>query len=448
MKKQPKMKDQMRQRSLFVDDRSLFEKLCDLHNLQSGFKAVKKNDGAPGVDGVTVEEYEFRLDEELARLKKDLEGWSYQPMPVRRVEIPKLGKGAGVRLLGVPCVNDRVVHATLKLLLEPILDPTFSDHSYGFRPGYNQQQGVEAAQRLVKSGKEYVVDIDLSKFFDRVNHDRLIYLLSGHVTDKRILRLIGMILRSGVMVAGTVQLTKEGTVQGSPLSPLLSNVVLDELDKELERRGLEFCRFADDCNIFLRSSKSANRVMGSISKFIENKLKLKINREKSKVGHSSEVKFLGMTIIDGAIVISSQSMQRAMQKVKELTPRGTYLTLERTMERINEWYIGWSGYYMMTQYPSQLAKIEAHIRRRLRSRLVDQQKRRRNLHKKLIKRGISRSQAAKTVYSNDGRWVISKTWALHKAYPNRWFIDVLGQRLRSNTLLKHWFDVRQWIKVT
>lgn len=448
MKKQPKMKDQMRQGSLFVDDRSLFEKLCDLHNLQAGFKAVKKNDGAPGVDGVTVEEYESRLDEELARLKKDLEGWSYQPMPVRRVEIPKPGKGAGVRLLGVPCVGDRVVHATLKLLLEPILDPTFSDHSYGFRPGYNQQQGVEAAQRLVKSGKEYVVDIDLSKFFDRVNHDRLIYLLSGHVTDKRILRLIGMILRSGVMVAGTVQLTQEGTVQGSPLSPLLSNVVLDELDKELERRGLEFCRYADDCNIFVRSPKSANRVMGSISKFIENKLKLKINREKSKVGHSREVKFLGMTIIDGARVISSQSMQRAMLKVKELTPRGTYLTLERTMKRINEWYIGWSGYYLMTQYPSQLAKIEAHIRRRLRSRLVDQQKRRRHLHKKLIKRGVSSSQAAKTAYSNDGRWVISKTWALHRAYPNRWFTEVLGQKLRSNALLKHWFDVRQWINVT
>lgn len=448
MKKQPKMQSRTRQRSLFVDDRSLFEKLCDLHNLQSGFKAVKKNGGAPGIDGVTVEEYAGRLDEELARLKKDLEGWSYHPSPVRRVEIPKPGKGAGVRLLGVPCVGDRVVHATLKLLLEPILDPTFSDHSYGFRPGYNQQQGVEAAQRLVKSGKEYVVDIDLSKFFDRVNHDRLIYLLSGHVTDKRILRLVGMILRSGVLVDGTVQLTEEGTVQGSPLSPLLSNVVLDELDKELERRGLEFCRFADDCNIFVRSPKSANRVMGSISKFIENKLKLKINREKSKVGHSRDVKFLGMTIIDGARTISSESMRRAMQKVKELTPRGTHLTLERTMKRINEWYIGWSGYYLMTQYPSQLAKIEAHIRRRLRSRLVDQQKRRRYLYKKLIKRGVSHPQAAKAVYSNDGRWVISRTWALHRAYPNRWFTEVLGQKLRSNALLKHWCDVRQWINVT
>lgn len=448
MKKQPKMQNKARQRSLFVDERSLFEKLCDLHNLQAGFKAVKKNDGAPGIDGVTVAEFETRLDEELARLKKDLEGWSYQPNPVRRVEIPKPGKGAGVRLLGVPCVRDRVVHATIKLLLEPILDPTFSDHSYGFRPGYNQGQAVEEAQRIVKSGKEYVVDIDLAKFFDRVNHDRLIYLLAGHVTDKRILRLIGMILRSGAMVDGMVQLTEEGTVQGSPLSPLLSNVVLDELDKELERRGLEFCRFADDCNIFVRSPKAANRVMKSIGEFIESKLKLKINREKSKVGHSKEVKFLGLTIINGAITISAQSMERAMQKVKELTPRGTHLSLELTMKRINSWYVGWSGYYLMTQYPSQLVKIEAHIRRRLRARLVDQQKKRRHLFKKLIRRGVSESQAAKTVYSNDGRWVLSRTRAVHRAYPNRWFTDVVGQKLRSNALLKHWFDIRQWINVT
>ena len=421
MKKRPTEESKARQRNLFIDDRSLFEKLCDLHNLQAGFKAVKKNGGAPGVDEVTVEEYASRLDEELAQLKKDLEGWSYKPNPVRRVEIPKPGKGAGVRLLGVPCIRDRVVHATLKLLLEPILDPTFSDHSYGFRPGYNQQQAVEAAQRIVKGGKEYVIDIDLSKFFDRVNHDRLIYLLSGHVTDKRILRLIGMILRSGVMVNGVVQLTEEGTVQGSPLSPLLSNVVLDELDKELERRGLEFCRYADDCNIFVRSPKSANRVMDSIGKFIEQKLKLKINREKSKVGRSEEVKFLGMTIVDGALVISRQSMKRAMQKVKELIPRGTHLTLEKTMKRINEWYMGWSGYYLMTQYPSQLAEIEAHVRRRLRARIVDQQKKRRHLYRNLIKRGISLKQSAQTVYSNNGRWVLSRTLALHRAYPNRWF---------------------------
>lgn len=445
--KHPKTKSKTRQRYLFVDDRSLFDKLCDLHNLHAGFKAVKKNGGAPGVDGVTVDAYENRLEEELAQLKMDIEGWSYKPSPVRRVEIPKPGKDAGVRLLGVPCIRDRVVHATLKILLEPILDPTFSDHSYGFRPGYNQQQAVKAAAQIVKGGKEYVVDIDLSKFFDRVNHDRLLSLLSRDVTDKRVLRLIGMILRSGVMVNGVVQLTEEGTVQGSPLSPLLSNVVLDELDKELERRGLEFCRYADDCNIFVRSRKSAIRVMASISKYIENKLKLKINRQKSKVGLSREVKFLGMTIIDGTIAISHQSIQRAMQKVKELTPRGTHLTLEQTMKRLNEWYMGWSGYYLMTQYPAQFVKIEAHIRRRIRARIVDQQKRRRHLYNKLVKRGVPRS-LAKTVFLNHGRWVLSRTGAMHKAYPNRWFTDVIGQQLRSNAKLKHWFGIRKWISVT
>ena len=448
MKKQPTMKSKMSQLELFIDERSLFEKLCSLRNLEIGFSAVKRNSGSPGIDGVTVEEFENRIDEELAQLKNELESWCYKPSPVRRVEIPKPGKDAGVRLLGVPCVRDRVIHATIKQLLEPIIDPTFSDNSYGFRPGYSQQKAVKAAQQIVKSGKEYVVDIDLSKFFDRVNHDRLIYLLSGHVTDKRILRLIGMILRSGVMAKGTVILTKEGTVQGSPLSPLLSNVVLDELDKELEERGLEFCRYADDCNIFVRTPKAANRVMESISKFIENKLKLKINQKKSRVGRSCDVKFLGMTIVKGTIAISAQSMKRARQKVKELTPRGTHMSLEHTMERVNRWYKGWSGYYLMTQYPNQLLQIEAHVRRRLRARFVDQQKRRRFLYKKLIKRGVTRKVAAETSFSNKGRWALSWTSALHQAYPNRVFINRFGQWIRTPVRLKHWFSIRRWVKVT
>lgn len=437
----------MRQRELFVDERSLFEKLFDARFLRAGFKAVKKNGGSPGVDGVTVEEFGNSLEEEIEQLAEELAGWRYKPSPVRRVEIPKPGKGAGVRLLGVPCVKDRVVHATIKQLLEPILDPGFSDHSFGFRPGRNQRQAVESGQRIVKSGKEYVVDIDLSKFFDRVNHDRLIYLLSGHVDDKRVLRLIGMILRSGIMKDGDVMLSEKGTPQGSPLSPLLSNVVLDELDKELERRGLEFCRFADDCNIYVRSPKSAERVMSSISKFIEKKLKLKINRDKSKVAHSSEVKFLGMTIIEGTLAISAKSMKTAMQKVKELTPRGTYLPLDKTIKRINRWYIGWAGYYRMTEYPSQLRRIEAHIRRRLRARLVDQQKRRRHLFKKLKKRGVSRKSAANTAFSNKGRWALSHTFALERAYPVAWFIQEKGQEIRSNQKHLHWLPLHRWIRV-
>lgn len=439
----------MERMSLFAEERShLFEKLCTIGFLKEGFKAVKKNGGSPGVDGVTVKEFESRLVEELEQLKKELEGWAYKPMPVRRVEIPKPGKGAGVRLLGVPCIRDRVVQATLKLLLEPFIDPTFSDSSYGFRPGRNQRQAVEAAQRIVKSGKEHVVDIDLSKFFDRVQHDRLIQRLAGYISDKRILRIIGITLRSGVMKEGFVSPTPEGTVQGSPLSPLLSNVVLDELDKELEKRGLEFCRFADDCNIFVKSQKAAERVMRSVSKFIENKLKLVVNQDKSKVALSKYVKFLGMTIIAGMITISAQSMNRAMAKTKELTPRGTYLLLEQTIERINRWYMGWSSYYSMTQYPAQLAKIEAHIRRRLRSRLVAQQKKRRHLFKKLLKRGVARQLAARTAYSHKRRWALSHTRALERAYPNRWFIEEMGLKVRSTEKHQHWFDIRQWVKVT
>lgn len=437
----------MKQLSLFNDERSLFEKLCDPKYLKEGFKAVKRNGGSAGIDGVTIEEYGSRLDEELMKLKKELDAWTYKPRPVRRVEIPKPGKGAGIRLLGVPCVRDRVVQATLKWLLEPILDPTFSKNSYGFRPGRSQRQAVDAAQGIVRSGKEYVVDIDLSKFFDRVHHDRLIHRLSGYISDKRILRIIGMTLRSGVMKDGLVSPTTEGTVQGSPLSPLLSNVVLDELDKELEQRELEFCRFADDCNIFVKSQKAADRVMLSISKFIENKLKLAVNWDKSKVALSKDVKFLGMTIIAGMIVISAQSMNRAMAKVKDLTPRGTHLRLEKTIEDINSWYMGWSGYYSMTQYPSQLSGIEAHIRRRLRSRLVDQQKKRRYLFEKLLKRKVPRRLAA-TAFSNKKRWVLSHTRAVEMAYPNKWFIHDMGLKVRSTERRPHWFDIHQWVKVT
>ena len=432
---------------LTIDQRSLYEQLCCKYVLEQGFKSVKKNKGAPGIDKESIETFESRLDTELSKLSSELKSWTYKPMPVRRVEIPKPGKNAGVRLLGVPCTRDRVVQATLKILLEPILDPTFSDHSYGFRPGRSQRQAVEYIQKIVQSGKEFVVDTDLSKFFDRVNHDRLINRLRKDISDNRILRIIGIILRSGVLVDGHVEVTLEGTVQGSPLSPLLSNVVLDELDKELENRGLEFCRFADDCQIFVKSQKSAERVMVSICKFIENKLMLVVNREKSKVAHSRDVKFLGMTIIEGRIVISGKSMNRAMEKIKELTPRGTHQKLEKAIEEINKWYVGWSSYHSMTQYPAQFKKLEAHIRRRLRSRLVSQQKRRRYLFNKLVKRGASKKLAAE-VYSNKGRWALSILTAAHRAYTNNWFNDQMGLKIRSSEEHSHWLSLDQYVKVT
>ena len=272
--------------------------------------------------------------------------------------------------------------------------------------------------------------------------------LSQQVSDKRILRLMGLIWRSGILADGVVSPSTEGAVQGSPLSPLLSNIVLDELDKELERRGLEFCRLAEDCNLFVKTPKAARRVMASISHYIEKRLKLGVNREKSQVARSERVKFLGLTIVGGAIAIAHQALQSALRKVKELTPRGTHQTLETTLEQINTWYVGWSNYFGMTDYPAQRHKIEAHIRRRLRSRLVDQQKSKRNLFKKLIKRGVSRRSAAKAVFSNNQRWALSNTFAVTRAYSNRWFISEMGQVIRSDKQLAHWFDVRQWISLT
>ncbi len=432
--------------SLSNEEPRLFDQLCSTLYLVIGFELVKKNHGAPGIDGVSLTDFEANLDEELSQLQQELCNWTYQPSPVRRVEIPK-PDGKGVRLLGIPTVRDRVVQATLKLLMEPIFEPGFSPHSYGFRPGRSAHQAVEAAQQIVSSGKPYVVDIDLSKFFDRINHDRLIARMGEKVTDKRILRLVGIMLRSGVMVNGVVNPSKEGAMQGGPLSPLLSNIVLDELDKELEKRGLEFCRFADDCNIFVKSQKAAERVMEKVSQFIEKKLKLKVNQDKSQVALSDKVKFLGFTVVNGTIAIAHKALQMAMNRVKALTPRGTHKSLEPTLDKINQWYVGWSNYYSLTNYPSQLHKIEAHIRRRIRSRLVSQQKRRQYLYRNLVKRGVPPKQASKAVFSNDGRWALSNARAVTRAYPNSWFINLKGQEIRSDRKLAHWFDVSQWIRL-
>jgi RNA-directed DNA polymerase len=433
------------QQELKFHNGSLLEEICEMHNLRKAFKRVKSNKGAPGIDGITIETFEQNLEQELAQLKHEVLSWSYKPTPVRRVEIPK-ANGKGVRLLGIPIIKDRVLHMSMKMVLEPILDPEFSESSYGFRPGRNQQQAVEKACDIVRAGKEFIVDIDLSKFFDRINHDRLIYKLGTKVDDKRVLRLTGMILRSGIMSEGVVTIPQEGSVQGSPLSPLLSNLVLDELDKELEKRGLEFCRYADDCNIFVKTEKAATRVMDSIKKFIEEKLKLKVNDEKSKVAKSDKVKFLGMTIIEGTIAISKAAIKKAMEKVKDLVPRGTHLPLEKAIDGINTWFMGWATYFKMTQYPSQLAAIEAHIRRRLRARLVKQQKRRKNLVVKLIKQGVDKNLAVKTVHSNKRTWHLSHTRAVERAFSNQWF-ERSGLRSYSKLGLEHWLPTQLWVKL-
>jgi len=429
----------------FAEKTALFERVCDIIVLQDAFRSVKRNGGAAGIDGTTIQEFESHLAKELAQLKKEIESWSYVPKPVRRIEIPK--PSGGVRLLGIPTIRDRVVQAAIKSILEPILDPTFSESSYGFRPNRNQQQAVRRAKDIVTGGREWVIDIDLSKFFDRISHDRLIHRLGLLIFDKRVLRLIGMTLRSGIMEKGLLIPSHEGSVQGSPLSPLLSNVVLDELDKELEKRGLPFCRFADDCNIFAKTQPAAERIMKSVTKFIEGRLKLVVNQEKSKVALSRYVKFLGMTIIAGTMAISSASMNRANDTARRLTPRGTNQSIEQTIKRINVWYMGWSAYYMMTEYPSQLHAIEAHIRRRLRARIVSQQKRKRHLFDKLVKQGVPRGTAAHYSFSNRKTWAMAITPAMHRAFPNEWFTQ-RGFKTRSGSKLKHWKYLNEWIKLS
>jgi len=433
------------QRELFEGTENLFERLCSVENLKTGYLAVKRNGGSPGTDGMTIKAYGARLDEELARLQAELVGWRYKPNPVRRVEIPK--PSGGMRLLGVPCVRDRVVQASLKQLLEPLFDPEFSESSYGFRPGKSQKQAIEAAERYAQEGKEYVVDIDLSKFFDRINQDRMVMRVRQKVKDTRIIRLIGLTLRSGVMVNGTIQPTLEGTTQGSPLSPLLSNIVLDELDKELERRGLSFCRFADDCNIFVKSQKAAERVMASVTDLLEKKMKLIVNREKSKVALTSGVKFLGITIVLGLATISAQAMEKAMAKVLELTPRGTSKPLHQSMEEFNRWYKGWSGYFQMTHYPNQFAKLEAHARRRIRAQLARNLKHPRNIARAIIKAGMSKRLARKTAYSHKSWWALSHSRAFELMYPNKWFLEC-GMFLKSRETHSHWFAVTKRISIS
>jgi len=434
----------MKQLSLPNETRRLFEVIVHQQTLERAFNEVKKNKGSPGIDKISIKDFEQNKAQELAQLRDELNSWRYEPAPVRQVEIPKPGRPGETRALGIPCVRDRVVQAAIKMVIEPIPDPMFSDNSFGFRPNRNQHQAIENARQYVESGKEFVVDIDLSKFFDRINHDKIIAKLAKVIEDKRVLRLIGMTLRSGVMTKQGFEVTTVGSVQGSPLSPLLSNVILDELDKKLEQRGLSFVRFADDCNIFVKSRKAAERVFENISQFIENKMKLVVNQDKSKVAKSSQVKFLGVTMVKATVAISKIAMRNAKSKIKELTPRGTHLTLEDSLHAFNTWYRGWANYFQVTAYPAQFKTLEARIRRRLRARLISQFKRRKFLFRYLKKHGILHKLAAKTVYSNKGRWALSRSKAIERVLSNEYF-EKHGLWIHSNRRLRHWKHVNYWV---
>lgn len=436
---QKKKRSEMKQLNLSQQTGTIMEEVLSLEQLHEAYQAVRRNKGAPGVDDITVEEFGVNLKEELERLRQEVKEHRYVPHPVRKVEIPKPGTNKK-RQLGIPCIRDRVLQYSLKMSLEPLFEKKFSENSFGFRPKRSQRQAVAQAKEYVKAGKEYVVDIDLAQCFDRLNHDKIIHLLKQEVKESQVLRLIGLTLRSGTLQGDEFTPSSAGATQGSPLSPLLSNIVLDELDKELEARGHSFCRYADDCNIFVTSEKAANRVLISVTNFIEKRMKLVVNKEKSKTGLSKFVKFLGMTIIAGTVAISEQSLARANERVRELTPRRTHIPLEHQIKRINSWYQGWVGYYQMTEYPSQLRRIEAHIRRRLRAQLIRNQKRQRHLYRKFISMGIQKKTANKAVYSNKGVWAQSITYAANNAWNNRWFSQQ-GLITYAEKELPHWMNI-------
>lgn len=431
----------MEQLTLNMTRRSLFEEIVSREQLENAYRQVKTNKGAPGIDGVTVEEFRDNLQEELLALIQDVKAWTYKPRPVRRVRIPKPGKKEH-RMLGIPCVRDRVLQQSIQTVLSRIYEPKFSSNSFGFRPGRSQKDAIARAKQLVEEGKRWVVDIDLEKFFDTINHDRLMHRLAQDVTDKRILRLIGLTLRSGVMDEERYEPTEEGTTQGSPLSPLLSNIVLDELDKELERRGLQFCRYADDANIFVGSERAGQRVMTSITKFIEKKLKLKVNQTKSKVARAKRVRFLGLTIADKGVAISKESIKRAFEKIRLLIPRRTHQSIEKQIEKVNQWYRGWGEYYGITNFPSQLNTIEGHIRRRFRAQLVRNQKRRRHLYAKLIKQGVM-PWRAREAFTARGVWALSKWRSIHCAWSNEWFTHQNLYAISSQNR-EHWYPLKFW----
>jgi RNA-directed DNA polymerase len=401
----------------------LMEEVCELENCKQALQRVKANKGSPGVDGMTVDELPAYLKQHGLEIGEQLRNGTYQPQPVRRVEIPK-PDGAGVRKLGIPCVLDRFVQQAVLQVLQKRWDPTFSEHSHGFRPGRSAQQAVHEAQQYIAEGHDWVVDLDLEKFFDRVNHDRLLAAVAKRVADKRMLKLIRAFLEAGVMEDGLVSSVDEGTPQGGPLSPILSNLVLDELDRELERRGHHFVRYADDSNIYVDSERAGQRVMESITRFIAHRLKLKVNQAKSAVAQPRQRKFLGFSFTgerEPRRRIAPKALARFKEKIREQTRRTRGISLQQMVKELATYLRGWLGYFGACQTPSVLQRLEAWLRRRLRSVVWKQWKRGRTRFRELRKRGVGTDLAAQTAGSPHGPWRLANSPALTIALPNAYF---------------------------
>jgi RNA-directed DNA polymerase len=398
------------------------EAVVERDNLRKALARVRRNKGAPGVDGMTVDDLGAYLKDHWPRIRAQLLAGSYRPQPVRRVEIPKASGGS--RPLGVPTVLDRFIQQAVLQVLQADWDPSFSEASYGFRPGRSAHQAVKQAQAHVGAGFGIVVDLDLEKFFDRVNHDVLMGLVAKRVTDRRLLKLIRAFLGAGVLEGGLVGPTDEGTPQGGPLSPLLSNLMLDVLDKELEKRGHRFVRYADDCNIHVRSRRSGERVMASVTQFLERRLKLKVNMAKSAVAPPSRRTFLGFSLTAGSQPkrrIAPPALARFKAKVRELTRCTKGANLMRIVEELSRYLLGWRGYFGFCETPSVLCRLDQWIRRRLRAIAWRQWKRGRTRYAALRRRGVGMALAAQTAGSPHGPWRLSNSPALAIGLPNAFF---------------------------
>jgi RNA-directed DNA polymerase len=404
----------------------LMEEVCEGVNVAKAVKRVQRNGGSPGIDGMPVEALPDYLLGHWPVIRDQLLSGTYRPQPVKRVEIPK--RGGGVRQLGIPTVVDRVIQQLLLQVLQRRWDRTFSEHSYGFRPGRSAHQAVAKAQKVIAQGYRWVVDIDLDKFFDRVNHDRLMGRVAKRVRDKRVLTVIRAFLNAGVLENGLVSPMQEGTPQGGPLSPLLSNLVLDELDKELERRGHHYVRYADDSNIYVRSERAGQRVMEGLSRFITKKLKLRVNKAKSAVAPVGKRTFLGFSVTGGKEPrrrIAPQALARFKARVRKLTRRTRGVGMEQMVEQVARYLVGWRGYFAYCETPTVLERLDSWIRRRLRCVVWKHWKRGRRRFAELRQRGVGTYLAACSAGSAHGPWRLSHSRALTVALPNAYF-DTLG----------------------
>ncbi|MEK4494748.1 group II intron reverse transcriptase/maturase [Ureibacillus sp. FSL W8-0352] len=400
----------------------LLNQILSRENMLQALKRVEQNKGSHGVDMMPVQNLRQHIVENWLSIKEAILKGTYEPMPVRRVEIPK--PDGGVRLLGIPTVTDRLIQQAIAQVLSKVYDPTFSENSYGFRPNRSAHDAMRKAKEYIRDGYRWVVDMDLEKFFDKVNHDRLMGTLAKRIQDKPLLKLIRKYLQSGVMINGVVSSTLEGTPQGGPLSPLLSNIVLDELDKELERRGHKFVRYADDCNIYVKSKRAGLRTMASIQRFIEGKLRLKVNEKKSAVDRPWKRKFLGFSFTyhkEPKVRIAKESLKRMKNKVREITSRKMPYPMEYRIQKLNQYLMGWCGYFALADTKSIFPELDKWIRRRLRMCLWKNWKKPKTKIRNLIQLGVPQWQAYEWGNTRKSYWRISKSPILHRTLGNSYW---------------------------